>query len=1619
MLFQTPLILPQKRGTIRLSRATFHASRITFHVSRFTVLLCLALLVCARPACSVGIWVSVTRAAPSSIDTMLLMGDGTVIGANGGTGWYKLTPDSLGSYVNGTWTTVAPMNDSRLYYSSQVMTDGRMFIAGGEYGTGLCSGEVYDPVLNLWVFCPASGQRFSDSISAMVPNGNVLVSPVGPSSGGGTIFYNPTSNLWITGPKLFRGGYQDEASWVKLPDSSILTVDPFGQNTERYIPSLNQWVNDATVPVALYNNLGELGPAFLLPNGKVIYIGGTTNTAIYTPSGTTSPGSWVAGPVIPGGFGATDAPGAMMVNGKVLACVGSASTYNAPAYFYEYDSVANAFTATGCPGNNVAGSSYNTSPYVLRMLALPDGTVLTAVSSSQLYVYVPDGSPLAQGQPVINSVTANYYRSYHMTGTGLNGISEGAAYGDDAQMDSNYPLIRMTNNTSGLVYYARSYNWSSTSVMTSNTVVSTDFILPASLPTGSYSLVVSVNGNASAPYSLSFTADPLTLSSQTGYNSSGPTNGPFLTSAKAFTLNNTSGSPLNWAAGTTGSWLALSLAGGTIAGGGNASVTVSNAIAALALGPGNYPGTVWFTNLTSGAIQSVPFYLQVFQNIKNPGFETGSSGYWTLSGTPGNTFVDDRTDNSVYVHSGSYAAFLGQNTSGNTSFGYLSQTVPTGPGLQYTLSFWLNHPSIDSTPAEFQVFWNGSMIFDQTYATSFAFTNVHLNVTATASSTSLQFGFRSNTNYFGLDDVALTSLAVGPSITVQPANTAADLGLSASFSVTAGGTSPLSYQWRLNSNSIPGATSNVFTLSNVQATNAGSYSVLVTNLYGSILSSNALLTVLDPFITNQPQGQFVAAGGTATFTVGAGGTFPLSYQWKENGLNLTDGGRISGSQTATLTISNMQSSDVANYSVLVSNTNGSVLSAGASLIGPFPPTIVGQPASQTVLAGSLVPFSVSAAGPAPLTYQWQEQGTNISDGAKFSGTTTANLLVSKVQAADMANYSVIVGNAYGSIGSSNAFLSLFPLVCWGLDSVGQADIPPGLSNITAIACGGSHELVLHTDGTMAAWGAGTNNTGINPNYGQAMIPPGLTNVTAIAGGGFHTLAAKSDGTVVAWGLDTSGQTNVPAGLSNVIAVAAGSSFSLALKSDGTVTGWGLNNFGQAAPPAGLTNAVAIAAGTAFSLALASDHTVVGWGRNNVGQTSVPPDLTNAVAVAAGSSFGMALRADGTVTAWGANDSGQTNMPPDLTNVAAIACGSSHAIVLKRDGSLIAWGSNIAGQTNIPMGLSTVIALAAGGSDNLVLEGVAATAPGISAQPQGVTVDCGTNAAFLVSATGTPPLAYQWLKNGVSILGATTNNYSVVPANCQSADSYTVIITNVTGSITSSVATLSVVDTIAPTILCPSNLVLNTTTGQCSAIANYSVTATDNCSIVSLLVNPPSGSFFLKGTNVVVCTATDCGGNTNTCSFTVTVLDQEMPVIACPTNQTLACNTTNGAQAFFSPTATDNCDGSVPVVCTPPSGSYFLVGTNLVTCVANDSSGNTNNCTFTVTVVENQPLLSISISGTNCVLVWPQSCANYQPQQTPSFDQPWSPVAGTPSPIGTNFTITVPLTNSAFFRLRQN
>ena len=476
-----------------------------------------------------GTWTQLADTAPHYSDgLMLLLTDGSVIchsygGSGEGTLWDKLTPDNHGSYINGSWSNITPMNNGRLFFSSQVLPSGSVYVAGGEYGAGANKGEVYDPVANKWTACGAipNGLKLSDCNSEMLQDGMVLQSTTNHSD----IFYSPATNSYTTAPSSIYD--PPETSWLKLPDGSILFVGWGSKFSNRYIPSLNKWVEDGTLPVDLFDQQGEEGPAFMLPNGKAIFFGATQYNAIYTPSGDTTPGTWTQAadfPTINGSpVGQTDAAGAMMVNGKILCAVSPIGINGnddiAPIYFVEYDYTTDTFTQVKSIIPGFKGDSIpNTVDFQSNMLDLPDGNVLFVVDQSDYshlyWVYTPGSAAIVAGKPAIDSIIPDGCPNYLITGKLFNGISEGAAFGDDWQMATNYPIVRLTNGSN--VYYGRTTLWNRIgAVQTGNLEDSVVFTPPSSLPAATYSLVVIANGNPSDPVSFIMPATIITPDSVT------------------------------------------------------------------------------------------------------------------------------------------------------------------------------------------------------------------------------------------------------------------------------------------------------------------------------------------------------------------------------------------------------------------------------------------------------------------------------------------------------------------------------------------------------------------------------------------------------------------------------------------------------------------------------------------------------------------------------------------------------------------------------------------------------------------------------------------------------------------------------------------------------------------------------------------------------------------------------------------------------------------------------------------------------------------------------------------------------------------------------------------------
>ena len=250
----------------------------------------------------------------------------------------------------------------------------------------------------------------------------------------------------------------------------------------------------------------------------------------------------------------------------------------------------------------------------------------------------------------------------------------------------------------------------------------------------------------------------------------------------------------------------------------------------------------------------------------------------------------------------------------------------------------------------------------------------HAGFTFTPSSQSMTVN---GANVAGMNFTA-NGATVAPTITTPPANQTVAAGQTATFTVVAGGTAPLSYQWQKNGANITGATSASYTTPITTTADSGSaFAVVVTNTAGTVTSAAATLTVtaaaVAPTITTQPANQTVTAGQTATFTVVAGGTAPLSYQWQKSGVNIA--GATSASYTTQVTTTTDSGST---FDVVVTNTAGTVTSAAATLTVNAAPT----PAIQV--------------NPTSINFGNDVVGTNLSQALIIRNTGTAALTITQV-----------------------------------------------------------------------------------------------------------------------------------------------------------------------------------------------------------------------------------------------------------------------------------------------------------------------------------------------------------------------------------------------------------------------------------------------------------------------------------------------------------------------------------------------------------------------------------------------------------------------------------------------
>lgn len=605
-------------------------------------------------------------------------------------------------------------------------------------------------------------------------------------------------------------------------------------------------------------------------------------------------------------------------------------------------------------------------------------------------------------------------------------------------------------------------------------------------------------------------------------------------------------------------------------------------------------------------------------------------------------------------------------------------------------------------------------------------------------------------------EVAQVTVLDPVQVVTSPVSKRVVLGQPTSFEVQVQGAGPITYQWYFNqSDAIPGATGPVLLLSSVQPENTGSYRVLVMNPVGSALSEEAVLTVVvPPTATVSPADLAVATGGNATLVALTTGTPPLSYQWIYQGNQL-----LTDQTNSALQLKQVTDDLSGSYRVRVSNEAGDFLSDPATLSIYPAPSISAQPQPQTVNLGQTASFSVTAAGGGTLGYQWF-----FNSDQPLPGANGSKLDLSGVQVSQAGQYSVLVSNRVGSVTSSLARLEVIT--------------PPGISTSPVplvIAVGADAHFQVSATGseplTYFWFFQSTNLMSITPSNEWILVSADLSNsgpysVTVSNAAG----QATSDDALLSVLRPPSIVTPPEA-----IAVALGQSaeFHVVADGDGTlVYQW----FKDGNPV--LVN------GTAPTLLLST------VGAGDVGLYSVR--ITNEV----GSITSDAVALE------------EAQPPVILTTLTdrIAALGSTLSWHVEAGGSAplsYYWknpaGNLISGATtdtlllnNLQFGDAGLYSVVVSNRTGLTVSSQATLTvlepPGISGQPQSLSVNIGQPISLQAQATGAQPLNYQWFFNGSTLIpGATSPSFSVASAQAKDSGFYTLVVSNVVGIATSAPA----------------------------------------------------------------------------------------------------------------------------------------------------------------------------------------------------------------------------------------
>ena len=676
----------------------------------------------------------------------------------------------------------------------------------------------------------------------------------------------------------------------------------------------------------------------------------------------------------------------------------------------------------------------------------------------------------------------------------------------------------------------------------------------------------------------------------------------------------------------------------------------------------------------------------------------------------------------------------------------VNTSVPTGTAAQFSVTV-----SGDG-PINYQWFYNNTNSL-------FGATNSALTLPDVQLAHTGNYHVRVATDVGSVTSAPAALLVLqAPSITSQPGSASVIAGSNAAFSVAAIGTQPLRYHWFFNrTNSLPENPGPVLSLTNIQPVNGGIYSVVVSNQSGSVTSINASLSVfVPPQLTQSPTNLVIRAGQNAAFAVTATGTAPLAYRWYFNETNL-----IAGASSSSLTLLNVPLANAGNYSVVVTNFAGAVTSAPALLTVQSAPVIVLQPTDRTVAPGTDATFSVFAIGDSPFAYQWFFNATNAIPGA-----TGGNFTLSNAQSANNGRYSVRITNSLGTTFSVEVILTVKRPPVLEQQPV-SLTVTQGVTASFAVFVSGDGPFGYRwiKDGFPAT--PGTNGPVLllqdvhSPAAGVYSVI--VTNEVGSATSANATLVVRIPPSILVQPSDVS----VRPGANATFTVSAAGDQPLSYR-------WFLNatNALPAATNASLTLPNVQHVEDAFySVAISNDVGFV-LSTQAVLRVRTPPSILVPPASLTstqghGARFTVAVTGDGPFGyQWFFNTStpvaGATNDTLELLNLLPTHAGQYSVRVTNIVGSILSAPANL------------LIRLL----------------PSITQQPSSLTVTQGQNATLRVVAGSGTPLTYNWRHNGIATSGV-QSNFVLNAAQPSDSGAYDVVIANTYGSVTSTVANLTV------------------------------------------------------------------------------------------------------------------------------------------------------------------------------------------------------------------------------------